>query len=128
MPNVREREVTHQGLDAKSAWISTQRRGDVSVGVGVAVQHRPEQRSDDRQVAEVDHANQWVGGSVEIQRVHPPTGPQHSVDLTQCAVEHWNIAETVPNCHEVEVGIGKREGHHVADDKRARLVLSRRLV
>ena len=46
--------------------------GDVAVGVRFAVEDRAEQRTDDRQVGQVDPTHQRVSRSVEVQRQKQP--------------------------------------------------------
>ena len=106
-----------QPRDAVGAWIAADRRRDVAIRVGVAVEHPAEQAARQPQIREVDAAHERVGRPVEVERQRPASVVQHTMDLVDGRAKIGNVSQSVTGRHDVERSGRKRQREHVADQK-----------
>src|SRR5262245_32684662 len=117
VPRARESSRLHHRGDGGRARILTNRRGNVAVRVGIAMQDPAEGAADGRQVREVRAAHDRTGWPVEIERKNLTAWFQHAADLVDRARQIGNVAQAVPRRHEIERRFGKWQRHHVADEE-----------
>ena len=117
MRHAREPACFHETRDSVGARVAADGRGNISVRVGIAVQEPAKRAADDRQVGEIDRANERIRGTVEIERQRAAAGFQHANHLVDGGCQIRHVPQPVPGGNQIERRGRERQRDHVSHEK-----------